>query len=100
MIRSGELASGDRLPSVRQLAADLRIAPGTVARAFKSLDAEGLTESSRSVGTRVRPGNDVDEPLNSAATRLVESISEGSAQLDDVLAAVTAAWNRRQNTAR
>ena len=52
LIRSGALPDGQRLPTVRQLAADLRVAPGTVARAYASLEAEGLVRSQRSRGTR------------------------------------------------
>ena len=41
-IQSGELPHNHRLPSIRQLAGDLRVAPGTVARAYSELEANGL----------------------------------------------------------
>lgn len=56
LITSGALEEGARLPTVRQLAGDLRVAPGTVARAYKELEAAGLVVSRRSAGTRVAPG--------------------------------------------
>lgn len=40
-IRSGSVVGGQRLPSVRQLAADLRHAGGTVARAYAALEGKG-----------------------------------------------------------
>lgn len=56
LITSGALEEGSRLPTVRQLAADLRVAPGTVARAYKELETEGLVVTRRGGGTRVAPG--------------------------------------------
>ena len=38
LVATGALPVGSRLPTVRQLAADLGIAPGTVGRAFRQLD--------------------------------------------------------------
>lgn len=55
LIVSGTLASGQRLPAVRQLAGDLRVAPGTVARAYKELETAGLLVTRRGAGTRVAP---------------------------------------------
>ena len=55
-IARGVLAEGDRLPTVRALAADLGIAVNTVARAYKELEAEGLVTTGRRAGTVVAPG--------------------------------------------
>ncbi|MEW2634923.1 GntR family transcriptional regulator [Streptomyces sp. NPDC048389] len=52
-IHSGQLAAGDRLPSVRQLAADLGLANGTVVRAYRELESAGLVHSRRGAGTKV-----------------------------------------------
>ncbi len=48
---SGKLAPGDRLPTVRELAAELVVNPNTVARAYQMLEAEGVTTSRRGAGT-------------------------------------------------
>jgi GntR family transcriptional regulator len=53
LVRSGALAGGRRLPPVRQLAADLGLAKGTVARAYQQLEAAGLVVTRRGAGTRV-----------------------------------------------
>ncbi|MBO4161949.1 GntR family transcriptional regulator [Micromonospora antibiotica] len=53
LIRSGVLVEGQRLPTVRQLAADLGLANGTVARAYQELEAAGLVVTRRAAGTRV-----------------------------------------------
>jgi GntR family transcriptional regulator len=53
LIQSAALAPGDRLPPLRQLAADLGLAVGTVARAYRELESAGLVSSRRGGGTRV-----------------------------------------------
>jgi DNA-binding transcriptional regulator YhcF (GntR family) len=49
----GILASGQRLPTIRQLAADLGIAPLTVMQALSELEKDGLVESRPGVGSFV-----------------------------------------------
>ncbi len=56
LVGSGELRAGDRLPPLRQLAGDLGLAVGTVARAYRVLEADGVLESRRGAGTRVAAG--------------------------------------------
>ena len=53
LIGSGVLSPGDRLPPVRQLAADLGLAVGTVARTYRELELAGYVRSRRGGGTRV-----------------------------------------------
>jgi DNA-binding transcriptional regulator YhcF (GntR family) len=53
LIQSAALGPGDRLPPLRQLAADLGLAVGTVARAYRELESAGLVSSRRGGGTRV-----------------------------------------------
>lgn len=56
LIERGELRAGDALPTVRQLASDLSVAPNTVARAYAELQEEGLVTSDGRRGTRVASG--------------------------------------------
>lgn len=53
-IRAGELAPGDRLPTVRGVAADLRVSPATVSAAWQALRRTGLVVSRGRAGTFVR----------------------------------------------
>jgi len=53
LIGSGILQPGERLPPVRQLASDLGLATGTVARAYRELESAGLIRTRRGAGTRV-----------------------------------------------
>jgi len=50
----GRLTPGEQLPTVRMLATDLRINPNTVARAYDTLDTEGVITTQRGRGTYVR----------------------------------------------
>ncbi|GAA1130597.1 GntR family transcriptional regulator [Citricoccus alkalitolerans] len=68
LVDDGSLTPGSRLPSVRALAADLGIAVGTVARAYRELEAAGYVVSRRRHGTTVaesppgmRPRRDIRE---------------------------------------
>jgi GntR family transcriptional regulator len=53
-IATGDLAPGDLLPSVRQLATRLRLNPGTVVQAYRELETAGLVELRQGSGTYVR----------------------------------------------
>src|SRR3990172_1129836 len=52
-IATGELKPGDQLPTVRQLAADLRVNFNTVARAYRLLDEEGIISTQHGRGTYI-----------------------------------------------
>jgi GntR family transcriptional regulator len=52
-VASGELQPGDQLPTVRQLATDLRVNFNTVARAYRLLDEVGLISTQHGRGTYV-----------------------------------------------
>jgi DNA-binding transcriptional regulator YhcF (GntR family) len=76
-IRSGRLVPGDRLPTVRALAADLGLAANTVARAYKELEAAGLVETRSRAGTVVASGEHAAEAaLGVLALRFVAAARE------------------------
>src|SRR5215510_4858256 len=52
-IATGQLGIGDQLPTVRQLAVDLRINANTVAKVYAELERAGVVETRRGVGTFV-----------------------------------------------
>ena len=55
-VSEGRLRPGDPLPTVRALAAALRLAPNTVSRAYAALGREGLTENRAGAGTVIAAG--------------------------------------------
>lgn len=92
LVAAGTLRPGDRLPTVRDLAADLGVAVGTATRAYRELEAEGVVVSRRRIGTVVaewtRPGNaDVDR---AAAALVVSGRKAGMSDLE-ILALVRGA---------
>ena len=60
-IATGRLRSGDRLPTVRQLAVDLRVNANTVAKVYGELERAGVLETRRGVGTFVASRRDAAE---------------------------------------
>jgi GntR family transcriptional regulator len=52
-VATGQLDVGDRLPTVRQLAVDLRVNANTVAKVYGELERAGVLETRRGVGTFV-----------------------------------------------
>ncbi|MDF9717844.1 GntR family transcriptional regulator [Nocardioides sp. ChNu-153] len=52
-VAAGELPPGERLPTVRALAADLGLAAGTVARVYRELEADGVVVTRGRSGTFV-----------------------------------------------
>ena len=66
-IASGQIRSGDRLPTVRQLAVDLRVNANTVAKVYSELERAGVLATQRGVGTFVR---DTVQELAAKASRV------------------------------
>lgn len=93
LIRTGQLTEGERLPTVRQLAADLGLAPGTVARAYRELEATELIRTRRGAGTRVaalpsEPKDRVPEPLATLARDFTTAARTLGADTEAILTAV------------
>ncbi|PZQ89077.1 MAG: GntR family transcriptional regulator [Leifsonia xyli] len=79
LVRDGSLAAGTRLPTVRQLAADLGVAPGTVARAYKELEAAGAIETRGRNGTVVSWSPDAGERrVQELATQLADAARDAA----------------------
>ncbi|GAB7108663.1 GntR family transcriptional regulator [Streptomyces phaeofaciens JCM 4814] len=100
LIVSGRLTEGERLPTVRQLAADLGLAPGTVARAYRELEAAELIRTRRGAGTRVAappPGPTRPDPgqLATLARDFTASARALGADPEAVLDAVREALEER-----
>ena len=78
-IATGRLAAGTQLPTVRQLAVELRVNANTVAKVYLSLEREGVVVTKRGVGTFVaesqpqpaqaKSATHVEKQLKSAADR-------------------------------
>ena len=69
LVISGELQPGDQLPTVRQLAAELRVNFNTVARAYRMLDEARLISTQQGRGTYILDQTvfDLDEKIKQAS---------------------------------
>lgn len=99
-IATGLLESGDRLPTVRQLAVDLSINPNTVSRAYTELELTGLVETQMGSGTFV--GQKPVEQDEVERRRMLDQISQEFLSrassygftLDDILSNLSQRKNR------
>lgn len=98
MAVSGTLPAGARLPTIRQLAADLGLAKGTVSRAYEMLDADRVIESRGRQGTYVAEmtvtvTEGQDERLARAAEAFAVIARQFGVDEDDAHAALSTAWD-------
>lgn len=101
MVHTGTLPVGARLPTIRQLASDLRLAKGTVAKSYSMLEAHGVVESRGHKGTFVLdPANSQDRDtatmeaeLRAAADGFVVVARQLGADRDEMLRATSSAWD-------
>ena len=101
-IATSQLGAGTKLPTVRQLAADLGLAANTVARAYRELEADALVATHGRRGTFVR-SEVVDEPAvhssvadfaTTAASDYVHSVRRLGLNSQEALRLVENAWNQ------
>jgi GntR family transcriptional regulator len=89
-IATGRLAVGDQLPTVRQLAVDLKVNANTVAKVYAYLERAGMLETRRGVGTFVaaRTADPQEESLrrvelNRLVDRFLAELSVHGFSIDD-----------------
>lgn len=71
-VRSGALTAGTKIPTVRALAAQLGLAPNTVARAYRELEGDGVLETRGRLGTFIASSGDpTHDVVGRAATEYV-----------------------------
>ena len=91
-IATGKLRIGEQLPTVRQMAVDLKINANTVAKVYAELERTGIVETRRGVGTFVcarhfeaRQKRQHDQELSDFADRIVAEAGAMGFTLDDLL---------------
>ncbi|OGS47669.1 MAG: hypothetical protein A3J79_07970 [Elusimicrobia bacterium RIFOXYB2_FULL_62_6] len=79
LVRRGLLLSGDAAPSIRTLAAQLKLNPNTVARAYRELSVEGFFESKRGEENIIssRAGALAAADAETLKARIGEAVKEG-----------------------
>jgi GntR family transcriptional regulator len=94
-IATERIRIGEQLPTVRQLAVDLKINANTVARVYAELERAGVLETRRGIGTFVRARQeasalramrgDRERELRAFADRIWAEASELGFSLDEVI---------------
>ncbi len=91
-IATGRLRAGDQLPTVRQLAVELRVNANTVARVYGELERAGVLETRRGVGSfvsatteRARPPREHERRLRAFVTRMLADADTAGFSLADVV---------------
>jgi GntR family transcriptional regulator len=91
-IATGKLRVGEQLPTVRQLAVDLRINSNTVAKVYAELERLGIVETRRGIGTFVSASHfktsgrqDHGKQLRDLAERFVTEAEAHGFSVDDLI---------------
>lgn len=99
MAAEGDLTPGQKLPTVRQLAADLGLAANTVARAYRELESDGVISTQGRRGTFVRssfldePGSARAPDVHAAAAKLAATARALGLSLAETTRLVEGAWS-------
>jgi GntR family transcriptional regulator len=90
---TSRLRPGDQLPTVRQLAVELKINANTVARVYADLERSGAIETRRGVGSFVtataenaRPPKEHDKRLRAFVTRVLSEAGTHGFGVEEVIA--------------
>jgi GntR family transcriptional regulator len=91
------LRPGDQLPTVRQMAVDLRVNANTVARVYADLERHGVLETRRGVGSFVsatpaqaHPPRDRERRLRAFATRVLADADAAGFTVEELVNALSA----------
>jgi GntR family transcriptional regulator len=96
-IATSRLNPGDQLPTVRELAVELRVNANTVARVYSELERAGVITTKRGVGsfvsatpTRAHPPREHERRLRAFTTRVLADAEAAGFTVDDLIAALRA----------
>ncbi len=101
LIAGGQLAVGAQLPTIRQLAGDLGLATGTVARAYRELESHGVLHTARRRGTVIiaKPGDLAADPFRALTEEYVSKVRALGISIDSAVVAVREAFDRAESEA-
>jgi GntR family transcriptional regulator len=92
-VAMSRLRPGDQLPTVRQLAVELKVNANTVARVYAELERSGVIETRRGVGSfiaaspeRAQPPVERDRQLRAFMTRVLADAAAAGFTAEDLVA--------------
>jgi len=98
LVATGEFPAGSAMPSVREMARELRVNPDTVAKAYQQLKSAGVLTVRRGEGTYVcqepppLESHERARALREAAVRFTSSAVTLGAGYDEAIAEIDEAW--------
>ena len=99
LLARGDLLPGQKLPSARELAGTLGVNPNTIVHAYGELEAQGILEKRRGLGTFIREDAPVktmrDEMLKASAETFVNDAAALGVAEDAAMEALKEAWDAR-----
>jgi GntR family transcriptional regulator len=94
-IATSRLRPGDQLPTVRELAVDLRVNANTVARVYAELERAGVIQTKRGVGSfisatpaKAHPPREHERRLRAFVTRVLADTETAGFTIDDLITAL------------
>ena len=104
-IATGELRIGEQLPTVRQMAVDLKINANTVAKVYLELERSGIVETRRGVGTFIsdhpppaRSASHRDDHLRDFIDRFIAEAGALGFSLDDLISHLKGSSTKESKT--
>lgn len=93
-IIQGKLKPEDKIPSVRELAEELKVNPNTISRAYQQLEQENITETKRGMGTFISGDTLIMEKIkteqsNSIITRFIKDMTDAGFSQSETLTLLT-----------
>jgi GntR family transcriptional regulator len=97
LLARGDLRPGEKLPSARELAGTLSVNPNTIVHAYGELEARGIIEKRRGLGTFVREDAPVETMRKDMLRDIAETFVEEARRLgidnEEAMAALKEAWD-------
>jgi GntR family transcriptional regulator len=99
LLARGDLRPGEKLPSARELAGTLSVNPNTIVHAYGELEAQGIIEKRRGLGTFVKEDAPVgtmrEDMLRDIAETFVREVKRLGVENEEAMAALKEAWDAR-----
>lgn len=99
-IIKGKLKEGESLPSIREMASQIRVNPNTVARAYRELETEGTIMARQGIGYIVVSGREqiresVFDSLSAELKEPILRLKKSGVSLDRLLEVIEKIWKDR-----
>lgn len=96
---AGHLEPGHKLPTVRQLAADLGLAINTVARAYRELESDRIIETHGRRGTFVATRHAANQTTSALVTQFVADLRAQGLSRHEAINLIERHWGRGEQPA-